>query len=185
MKYEYLMGSENDFEGAPSWATECVWNDKQMESFCYWLNPETKTIFNPNYHQKPDFWNEEYGHRNYVKARRRPIIEPEWGGVGLPPIGCECEAMISNPATVGHGWRKVKVVHVGAPGSKSEALVFDVETTYPAWADEFRLLRTEEDKRLDEVVMEINRCAGASMAIGAEIYNAIAAGKIPGVKLED
>ncbi|QHJ80901.1 MAG: hypothetical protein [Bacteriophage sp.] len=76
MKYEYLKGSEKDFEGAPEWATECVWNDKGSESFCYWLNPKIKTIFNPNWHSKPDCWNEEYGWRNYIKAERRQITEP-------------------------------------------------------------------------------------------------------------
>lgn len=98
MKYEITKGSEKDFEGAPDWATECVWNDKGSESFCYWLNPKTKTIFNPNWHSKPDCWNEEYGWRNYIKAERRQITEPvvnqqlttEFDSDGLPPVGAMC-----------------------------------------------------------------------------------------------
>lgn len=33
--------------------------------------------------------------------------------------------------------------------------------------------------------MAINKCVDASGTLGATIYDAIAAGKIPGVKLED
>lgn len=113
----------------------------------------------------------------------------EWDGVGMPPVGCECEAMISNPMGVGRDWRKVKVVHTGSPGSKSEALVFDVETTYPSWADEFRPIRSEADKRRDSVLLAMNIAANegeSGICSGlVAIYDAIAAGKIPGVKLED
>lgn len=102
MKYEITKGSEKDFDGAPEWATECVWNDKGSESFCYWLNPKTKTIFNPNWHSKPDCWNEEYGWRNYIKAERRPITEPVWDGEGLPPVGIECKHLPAKHCVVPH-----------------------------------------------------------------------------------
>lgn len=94
MTWEYLIGSEKDFEVAPEWSTQCVWTDKGGDSFLYWLNPETKTIYSPFWHMEPTCWNEEYGCRNYIKAERRQITTPSWDGSGLPPVGCECEALI-------------------------------------------------------------------------------------------
>lgn len=127
--------------------------------------------------------------RDQYEAALASSQQPVWDGEGLPPVGCECEAMISNPSSAGHAWRKVKVVHIGEPGSKCEALVFDVETTYPSWADELRPLRSEADKKRDAVIEFITSAIdshGVDPLNSAKfIYDAIAAGKIPGVKLED
>ena len=76
---------------------------------------------------------------------------PEWMGGGLPPVGTICEAKVPRPIT-GWEWRKVKVVESGIPGAEKEALVYDLETTSPSWADEFRPLRTEAEKvREDDI----------------------------------
>ena len=44
MNWKYIKGGEKDFVGAPEWATECVWNDKGGESFCYWLSTKLKRV---------------------------------------------------------------------------------------------------------------------------------------------
>lgn len=186
MKYEYLKGSEKDFEVAPEWAELIYIGDVK----CFvgrdgrWKNESSNIIFN-------DFAACSIPVRLGLIAERRPITEPVWGGVGLHQVGCERVAMIGNPTAVGRAWRKVKVVHVGTPISKSEALVFDVETTYPSWSDELRPLSTEADKNREAICTAIygaltkaerehNRSDEADA-----VYDAIAAGKIPGVKLED
>ena len=186
MKYEYLKGSEKDFEGAPEWATlytSCAGEDYFFAEFhgvgARVFDVEKKSEFKIDYAFD--------GSGVDVIAERRPITEPEWDGVGIPPAGCECEAMISNPTAMGRAWRKVKVVHVGKPGLKSEALVFDVETAIPSWADEFSPLRTEADKKRDETIESIMKLVNSPSQISATVnrlYDAIAAGKIPGVKLE-
>lgn len=86
---------------------------------------------------------------------------PEWMGGGLPPVGTICEAKVPRPIT-GWEWRKVKVVESGIPGAEKEALVYDLETTSPSWADEFRPLRTEAEKVREKLAASLHIAAGAS-----------------------
>lgn len=110
--------------------------------------------------------------------------KPAWNGEGLPPVGCECE-YISNGAS----WGKVKVI--GLDGEKvvirpSGEIYYAIT---PSNKDIFIPFRTEEEKKRDIVVgaiKELFRCSNDPMVDDATlIFNAIAAGKIPGVKLED
>ncbi|QLG95304.1 hypothetical protein HZF02_26685 [Pseudomonas yamanorum] len=69
---------------------------------------------------------------------------PPWTGEGLPPVGIEIEAFMMRNMHDTYEWRRAKVVHGGIPGSEREILVFDLESTAPAWVDEFRPIRTPE-----------------------------------------
>ena len=119
---------------------------------------------------------------------------PEWNGEGLPPVGTICQAKVPR-SIAGWEWRRVKVVESGIPGAEKEVLVYDLETTIPAWTDEFRPLRTEAEKLRDEAGLAlyhaINWNAEGEMVSPSRMedykkaYDAIAAGKIPGVKLEE
>lgn len=111
---------------------------------------------------------------------------PEWNGEGLPPVGTICQAKVPRSIT-GWEWRKVKVVESGIPGAEKEVLVYDLETTIPAWTDEFRPLRTEAEKARELAVESITKSMGVFGVKSASelLYADIAAGKIPGVKLED
>lgn len=111
---------------------------------------------------------------------------PEWNGEGLPPVGTVCMANLAN------GWTDVKVAYIGDEGGCREALVFEIESTKPAWADEFRPLRTEAERKRDKAAEAIDFYMPEFIADtpnefyhAKKIYDAIAAGKIPGVKLED
>lgn len=114
----------------------------------------------------------------------------EWNGEGLPPVGCECEAKM--PQEIGNPWkwRRVKVVAVGEAIAENECLVYDVETSRPAWVDEFRPIRTEAERRRDEqkrdeAIEEMINCSAVLVETTAGlIYDAIAAGKIPHVTLK-
>jgi hypothetical protein len=109
---------------------------------------------------------------------------PEWDGDGLPPVGTVCMANLAN------GWTDVKVAYIGDEGGCREALVFEIKSTKPAWADEFRPLRTEADRKRElaiEAILSDMRTIPCDLSLRDEvavIYDAIAAGKIPGVKLE-
>lgn len=112
--------------------------------------------------------------------------KPAWNGEGLPPVGCECE-YISN----GTSWGKVKVI--GFDGEKivirpSGEIYYAIT---PSDKDVFTPLRTEAERKRDAALdaiygaiasakREHNRSDEAD-----EVYKAIAAGKIPGVKLEN
>lgn len=119
-------------------------------------------------------------------------VDQTWNGDGLPPVGTICEAKVPRSIT-GWEWREVKVVESGIPGAEKEVLVYDLETTFPSWADEFRPLRTEADKKRQVAAQALcDSCGGTGkvdegLGFGVmwfDIYDAIAAGKIPGVKLE-
>lgn len=112
--------------------------------------------------------------------------KPALNGGGLPPVGCECE-YISN----GTSWGKVKVI--GLDGEKivirpSGEIYYAIT---PSNKDVFIPFRTEAERKHEAVLESI--CAVLEMVAqdykredeAKLIYEAIAAGKIPGVKLDD
>lgn len=118
------------------------------------------------------------------KAALAASQKPAWNGEGAPPAGCECE-FISN----GTSWGKVKVI--GLDGEKivirpSGEIYYAIT---PSNKDVFTPFRTEEEKKRDIVVGAIKELFkhGDDPRIddATLIFNAIAAGKIPGVKLDD
>lgn len=118
------------------------------------------------------------------KAALAESQKQAWSGEGLPPAGCECE-FISN----GVSWGKVRVI--GFDGEKivirpSGEIYYAIT---PSNKDVFIPFRTEEEKKRDIVVVaikELFKCSNdPSVDDATLIFNAIAAGKIPGVKLED
>ena len=91
-KWKYLKGSEKDFEGAPEWATECVWNDKGGESFCYWLSTKLKRV---SFNGLVVEWDGEYGWRNYVKAQREPITAADVEVVKYDQMKVDIESLVA------------------------------------------------------------------------------------------
>lgn len=120
------------------------------------------------------------------KAALSSSQKPAWNGEGVPPVGCECE-YISN----GTSWGKVKVI--GFDGEKivirpSGEIYYAITTSNK---DVFIPFRTEAERKheavlesifavLEMVAQDYKREDEAKL-----IYEAIAAGKIPGVKLDD
>lgn len=120
--------------------------------------------------------------------------KPAWNGEGLPPVGCECEYLDNNgkwyPVTIKYasdqlvvisGVTKILGVEQGTEIAK------DIIIDKP----QFRPLRTEAERKHEAVLESI--CAVLEMVAqdykredeAKLIYEAIAAGKIPGVKLDD
>lgn len=114
---------------------------------------------------------------------------PVWNGEGLPSVGCECE--YTKESLPGNEWTQCTVDYVGASFVVYRDC-YGVELTGVIGDIKFRPLRTEADKKRDAVVEQMIKIAtiyttkslGLDLALNS-IYNAIAAGKIPGVKLED
>lgn len=250
MKYEITKGSEKDFEGAPEWATECVWNDKAGEYFSYWVNPKENKVLAPRMNGSPAVWSGIYGHHDYIKAERRPITEPElkpiygdgihddsealqqridmgidinniigeqgklfniskplqfgvvkdsvvsqqltteWGGEGLPPVGCHCEVKTGKDS-----WNLCKIVFsddaAGVAfvylGGDDENYVGSVDCIGAACAPSyFRVMRSPEDVARGEAIHALNHSLPAIAYDDIlEIYKVISEGKIPGIKLEN
>lgn len=188
MKYEITKGNEKDFEGAPEWATECVWNDKAGESFSYWLNPKENKMLATWMNGSPDIWAGIYGHRNYIKAERRPISDPVWDGEGLPPVGVECE-MENDRGT----WLPVDVIAhkdgFAFGWSYGYRMVLHSDKT-----EGFRPIRSPEDVARDEAIDDLvetmiyfygnPKGAESYRGLAVRIIEAIEIGKISRIKME-
>lgn len=109
---------------------------------------------------------------------------PVWVGEGLPPVGCECECQFRG------GWQKCTILFSGK--QIVVAMVDDDEYPFESKGSLFRQIRSEADRKRDEAVEAIDRYMPEFIPDtpndyynAKKIYDAIAAGKIPGVKLED
>ncbi len=108
----------------------------------------------------------------------------EWNGEGLPQVGCECESKQFSQVD----WDKFKVVAV-CDGHVFGFWGNGVSTALDSKMWEFRPLKSEAERKRDAAIQAMQREADeGDNWIYSEyeiIYDAIAAGKIPGVKLED
>lgn len=114
---------------------------------------------------------------------------PEWNGEGLPPAGCECEARYRNADNA--EWVFFRCV--GVDCGVAFGWLGKEAATLGRGSYEFRPLRTEAERKRDIAAQALcNSCGGTGkvdedLGFGVmwfDIYDAIAAGKIPGVKLE-
>ncbi len=119
--------------------------------------------------------------RNQYKSVFALSQKPSWNGEGLPPVGCECECQFLD------AWHVCKVLFVGA-----EVIVGVIDGSERAFSvshTKFRPLRTESEMKRDAAIEAMQREADeGDNWIYSEyeiLYGTIAAGKIPGVKLED
>ena len=114
---------------------------------------------------------------------------PVWNGEGLPPVGVECEY-----SWAGEPWASGVIRYI----SKHTIIIEtqadstgDTECAYHPTDIKLRPFRTEADRKRDEAVEAIDRYMPEFIPDtpndyynAKKIYDAIAAGKIPGVKLE-
>lgn len=122
-------------------------------------------------------------------------VATAWGGDGLPPVGCECEYSLN----AGKTWWKCKIDYiVGTQGVVMLCDTFEgvqyVQFSSYGSALKFRPIRSEADKKREECIAKLTdaicgEIPDTGMATAAmfatRAYDAIAAGKVRGVKLED
>lgn len=118
------------------------------------------------------------------KAALAASQKPAWSGEGLPPCGVECEWLASGD----HDWLPVTVLVYDGDG----ACLKPSDGSQPFFVGNvcgFRPIRTEAERNRDAAIGAMQREADeGDNWIYSEyeiIYDAIAAGKIPGVKLDD
>ena len=119
------------------------------------------------------------------KAALAESQKPAWNGEGLPPVGCECECYVDEGiihcVVVGYDFDGKAVVMRNVPARK----YFSIQAN----SGRIKPLRTEAERRRDAAIEAMQRESDeGDNWIYSEyeiIYDAIAAGKIPGVKLED
>ena len=118
-----------------------------------------------------------------------------WNGEGLPPAGCECEVMQENPLSVFGDWTQCKVINFNhRDGKESQVCIIDYNGDFAIlYANDgykFRPVRSEAERKRDIAAGKIFDVICKSLTDDSEstsfaIYDAIAAGEITGVKLED
>lgn len=114
--------------------------------------------------------------------------KPAWNGDGLPPVGCECECYVDGGVihcvVVGYDFDGKAVVMRNVPARK----YFSIQ----AKSGRIKPLRTEAEMKRDAAVEAIDywmpefiEDTPNQFYHAKKLYDAIAAGKIPGVKLDD
>lgn len=108
---------------------------------------------------------------------------PVWNGEGVtPPVGCVCER-----SWAGDEWQSCKILFASGQIVVVKLKESGREDAYNIGDVAFRPtrpIRSEADRKRDEAVKTI-MLTGWCQASAEEIYDLIAAGKVPGIKLED
>lgn len=117
----------------------------------------------------------------------------EWLPGDLPPEGIECEVKSGKNL-----WSLCKVVHSSEAGvafiyleepspEHSSRYIGVLDSIPRKHANKyFRPIRTEAERRREEAVKKMMSCSAVLLEVTAGlIYDSIAAGKIPGIKLAD
>ena len=125
--------------------------------------------------------NERVTREQYEAALQQSV----WDGKGLPPVGTICEYQTSS-----NGNLPVRIECVTQDGVAFTWLGgpdpykgLDCVSTFYA-AKYFKPIRSEADRMRDEIAKDINAAVDASGTLGHVLYDAIAAGKIPHIRIE-
>ncbi|MFU9138487.1 hypothetical protein [Erwinia tasmaniensis] len=119
--------------------------------------------------------------REQYEAALAASQQPVWSGEGFPPVGVECES--AQPGQI--NWAKFKVVAVES-GSVFGFWDNGISSALDGDKWLFRPIRSEAERKREEVAiahmkqLNIGDCEDPQI-----IYDAIAAGKIPGIRLTD
>lgn len=172
----------------------CVWdtNDPHYDGFSwkhhtgnslvyYWHGIEDVPLSCDHRESIVTYWQ--------YKAALAESQKPAWNGEGVPPVGCECEYSLNRGST----WWKCKIDYiVGTQGVVMLCDTFEGVQYVPlsSYGDslKFRPIRTEAERKRDDAkhaIAELCRSSASNGHAADLICDAIAAGKIPGVKLED
>lgn len=114
-------------------------------------------------------------------------VSPVWNGEGLPPVGMEIEYSFAK-VNYRTDFSRGKVLAYGMHNVFMEHWASKNEFIQPLDKIKFRPIRSEADRKREEslrVIYEILDAGTSTKQDAADIYDAIAAGKIPGVKLDD
>ena len=121
------------------------------------------------------------------KAALSASQKPAWNGEGVPPVGCECEISF-----YGKSLGQCEVLFVGDSLIVWKQKSSQQEVSGHHGHMNFRPLRTEAERKRDAAIEAIEWYMPEFITDtpnefyhAKKIYDAIAAGKIPGVKLDD
>lgn len=107
-------------------------------------------------------------------------VSPVWNGDGvIPPVGCICES-----SWVGDEWQLCEILFRSNQFVVVKLKESGMEDAYNIGDVIFRPIRPEAELKREEAVKTI-MLTGWCQSAAEEIYDLVAAGKVPGMKLED
>lgn len=121
--------------------------------------------------------------------------KPEWDGKGLPPVGCECEWQDKNtkawfPVVIAYSSEWVTVVRELRPLKVGDAVECCINNFGEEKRLQFRPIHSEADKKRDEAIESIKAMLmydygdDPRLNDAVILYDAIAAGKIPHIRID-
>lgn len=143
-----------------------------------------------------DYSTNEVTREQYEAAMKQQV----WDGTGLPPVGVECEYTCCESNHIGKIWHPCVIKYASNYTLVIEEFGITGENIIHPNSVRFRPIRSEIDKKRSEGVIALSRTDlqmvpfeyGDKLSDGSlvgsfwyDLYDAIAAGKIPGVKLSD
>ena len=164
----------------------CTWGAAGVFFCGHWQHPSGKSLLKywcrEGFKVIEDYATTIITREQYEAALKQPV----WNGTGLPPVGVECEWQDKNTKQ----WIQVLVVYASewVTVIRENKSVDPVELAIDNYGDEarrhFRLPRSEAERKRDESIEALHNNLMRVKYKAEEIYNAIAEGKIPGIKLE-
>ena len=132
------------------------------------------------------YWRHYGAPYDIIAWRLHDSEQSAWNGEGLPPLGVKCEHCPGGTTQV--EWEVVTVAGIHEnrmTGFTDYWLVRENGSSYTIGNPyRFRPIRTEAERKREEAIKAMINCSAVLLQPTADlIYNAIAAGKIPGVKL--
>lgn len=126
--------------------------------------------------------------RPHANEQRGQPTQAAWSGKGLPPVGVKCEHCPGGTTQV--EWEVVTVAGIHEnrmTGFTDYWLVRENGSSYTIGNPyRFRPLCNEAERKREDAIKAMINCSAVLLNPTATlIYNAIAAGEIPGVKLEN
>lgn len=133
-------------------------------------------------HKPQEAAQDEADDESYLNECIGQDAAPVWGGEGKPAIGEKCEHYS------GGQWEAVTIAGIYenlVTGFTDYWMVKEDGRSYTVGNPyRFRPIRSEAERKRDEAVKTM-MLTGWCQAAAEEIYDLVAAGKVPGVKLED
>lgn len=129
----------------------------------------------------------QYVTREQYEAALAAAQQPVWNGEGLPPVGCECEIASSTQyLNISHPAGAIVKIYSHFTDDRGVELAAFVDAAGKVGgvctSKCFRPIRSEADKKRDEIYLAL--AYYTNQADAADIYDAIAAGKIPYCHIE-
>ena len=140
-------------------------------------------------HQPQEVAQDEADDENDLNECVGQDAAPVWNGEGLPPVGCICEI-----SWAGDEWQQCEILFRSNQFVVVKLKESGMEDAYNIGDVIFRPIRPEEELKREEAIAKITdaicgEIPDTGMATAAKCaaraYDAIAAGKIPGLRLED